>query len=82
MFFSSLGIKQQQNNCTNALFVSYLKISGCKRKYNLTGSIKSPTFHLFLNNVSKTLMAKIQLFLVLTLYSSGEQEPDGEDADI
>lgn len=71
MFFSSLGIKQQQNNCTNAFFVSYLKISDCKRKNNLTGSIKSPT-----------LMANIQLFLVLTLYSSGEQEPDGEDADI
>lgn len=51
MFFSSLGIKQQQNNCTNALFVSYLKISDCKRKYNLTGSIKSPTFHLFLTSV-------------------------------
>lgn len=33
-------------------------------------------------NVSETLMANIQLFLVLTLYSSGEQEPDGEDADI
>lgn len=58
------------------------KFPTAKEKNNLTGSIKSPTFHLFLNNVSETLMANIQLFLVLTLYSSGEQEPDGEDADI
>lgn len=81
MFFSSLGIKQQQNNCTNALFVSYLKISDCKRKNNLTGSKKKSYFSSIFN-VSETLMANIQLFLVLTLYSSGEQEPDGEDADI
>lgn len=80
MFFSSLGIKQQ-NNCTNALFVSYLKISDCKRK-KITDRFYKISYFSSILNVSETLMANIQLFLVLTLYSSGEQEPDGEDADI